>query len=132
MLSRSLQLSFLLAVLAVLALSYSAVAAQNRNVRINFPRGAAQATKSGAVKGYETVTYTFRVRNGQSVRVKLTSGNPNVYFSFNGAGGAIRSWEGSVHENGDYRVTVFLFHNAARRGTRVNYSLNVRAGWITP
>jgi hypothetical protein len=129
MLSRSLQLSFLL---GVLTLSGDGAAAQNRNVRIDFPRGASQATKSGAIKGYETVTYTFRVRNGQSVRVKLTSGNPNVYFSFNGAEGAIRSWEGSVHENGDYRVTVFLFRNAARRGARAKYSLNVRAGWITP
>lgn len=118
--------------LAVLALSYSAAFAQNRGARISFPRNASEATRSGVIKGYETVTYTFRVMNGQSVRVKLTSGNPNVYFSVNGAGGAIRFWEGSIRENGNYKVTVFLFRNAARRGTRASYSLNVRAGWITP
>ncbi len=132
MLRRSLHLAFLPTVLAVLALSYSAASAQNRNVRIDFPRNASQVTNNGVIKGYETVTYTFRVRNGQSVRVKLTSGNSNVYFSLNGAGGAIRSWEGSIHENIDYKVTVFLFRNAARRAARANYSLNVRAGWITP
>src|ERR1044072_1485545 len=131
-LRRALQLSFLLAVPALFG---QAVLAQNRSVRISFPRNASQATKSGVVKGYETVTYTFRVMNGQSVRVKLASGNPSVYFSVNGADGtlrAVRSWEANIHENGDYKETVFLNSNAKRRATRASYSLNVRAGWINP
>ncbi len=121
----------LFVLLSVLALSYSAAFAQNRNVRIDFPSNTSEATKSGVIKGYETVTYTFRVMKGQSVRVKLTSRNP-VYFSAGGIGRAMRSWESNVRKNGDFTITVFLFRNAARRGAPANYSLNVRAGWITP
>lgn len=103
---------------------------------IRFERGAASATRRGAIKGYETRTYFLDVRAGQPVTVSLQSSNRSGYFNitapradqalFNGSTSGAR-YQGRAAVSGRYKIEVYLMRNAARRGEAMRYTLTVSA-----
>lgn len=111
--------------------------ANGRTETIRFARGASSATRQGTVSGYETVTYLIDLRAGQTFTVGMRTSNASSYFNvtapganqalFNGSTSGNR-YQGRTTANGTYKVEVYLMRNAARRGERANYTLNVAAG----
>lgn len=111
--------------------------ANGRTEEIRFQPGASSATRRGAIRGYETVTYLLDVRAGQSLAVSLQTSNRSAYFNvtapradqalFNGSISGDR-YRGRAASSGRYRIEVYLMRNAARRGERAAYGLNVSAG----
>lgn len=111
--------------------------ASGRTETIRFDRGASSATRQGTVSGYETVTYLIDLRAGQTFTVNLRTSNPSSYFNvtapranqalFIGSTSGNR-YQGRTAVSGTYKIEVYLMRNAARRGERANYTLNVGAG----
>lgn len=110
--------------------------ASGRTEEIRFVRGASSAVRRGAIKGYETVTYTLDVRAGQNLSFALQSSNPSGYFNITAPRAAQPFFVGSMAGNrfrgraqysGRYRIEVYLMRNAARRGETSRYTLDVSA-----
>lgn len=110
--------------------------ASGRTEEIRFNRGASSATRRGAIKGYETMTYLVELRSGQSLTVSLESSSRSGYFNitapradqalFNGSVSGSR-YRGRVASSGRYKIEVYLMRNAARRGEQARYTLDVAA-----
>lgn len=110
--------------------------ASGRTEEIRFERGTSSATRRGAIKGYETMTYLVDLRAGQALSVSLQSSNRSGYFNitapradealFNGSTSGAR-YRGRVASNGRYKIEVYLMRNAARRGEQARFTLDVAA-----
>jgi hypothetical protein len=108
--------------------------ANGHTEEIRFDRGTSSASRRGAVKGYETMTYLLDVRAGQTISVSLQSSNRSGYFNvtaprsnqalFNGSTSGGR-WRGRAATSGRYKIEVYLMRNAARRGESMRYTLDV-------
>lgn len=104
-----------------------------RSERVQFPKGEIGATIKDRIKGREAVDYRLRARAGQRMNVRLYTDNPSNYFNVIAPGETdvaffIGSNEGNRFESnlpasGDYRIRVYLYRNAARRGEVANYRL---------
>lgn len=110
--------------------------ASGRTEPIRFARGASSATRQGTVSGYETVTYLVDLRAGQTLNVAMRTSNRSSYFNVTppGANQALfigstsgNRYQGRTTANGTYRIEVYLMRNAARRGERANYTIDVGA-----
>lgn len=105
-----------------------------REVPVTFSRGTSQATYRYDIRGYQTIVYRVRAERGQQMNVRLSSGNRSLYMNVLPPRGneAIHrgdvngnSFGGTLSESGEYRIQVYLYRNAARRGERANFTLNV-------
>lgn len=111
--------------------------ANDRTETVRFARGASSATRQGTVSGNETVTYLIDLRAGQTFTVAMRTSNASSYFNVTapGANQALfigsasgNRYQGRTAASGTYRVEVYLMRNAARRGERASYTLNIGAG----
>ena len=81
--------------------------------------------------------YKLRLRAGQGMSAGLKTDNPNNYFNVMAPGESDvaffigsnegNEYEGDLSESGDYTIRVYLMRNAARRGERAHYTLEVAA-----
>jgi hypothetical protein len=104
-----------------------------RTERVSFPTGESSATVEGSITGRETVDYLLKVRSGQTMKVRMASGNKGVYFNLMEPGeeyvaiynGSINGnqFEGTTAKSGDYRIRVYLMKGA--RDTRADYRLEM-------
>jgi hypothetical protein len=111
------------------------VAAQPIEVkRISFAPGSSSATLKGSITGDKTVDYKLGAKAGQTMSVKLKTGNLSNYFNVLPPGSETalfvgstsgNEWTGSLPTDGDYTIRVYLMRNAARRNERANYALTV-------
>ncbi|WP_338467696.1 hypothetical protein RXV95_03830 [Novosphingobium sp. ZN18A2] len=101
--------------------------------RLAFATGKQSATIEGSIKGRESVDYLLAVKAGQAMNVSIASGNPGVRFrlmepgesqtaTFDGADDG-NQFEGVAGQSGDYRIRVYLMHDAAQREDRAVYRL---------
>ncbi|HMQ57150.1 MAG TPA: SH3 domain-containing protein [Rhizobiaceae bacterium] len=114
-----------------------------RTERVRFPAGASGTTLRGRITGYESVSYLIDARAGQRMTVSLNSANNAVYFNVYEPGRGpgdqalatgdttgpmmpdINSFDGRLPRAGVYTSSVYLYRNAARRGERANFSLDI-------
>ena len=106
-----------------------------REVRVQFPRGAASTTIKGILKGRETIDYKLAAVAGQRMTVTLTTDNTANYFNLiePGAGDVAyfvgansgNHFEGELARSGDQTIRVYLYRNAARRGETARFRLAV-------
>lgn len=124
-----------IAPLLAIALACSQAVAADTARRVAFGRGSSSATLTGAVKGYDTVSYLVGARAGQTLTVTLHARNHSTYFSVTAPGADAAMFMGEVAgdtftatlpSSGDYRVQVYLMRNAARRGDTGAYTISVR------
>lgn len=120
----------------LMATNFFAFAADSVESRsIHFAKGASAATVKGSLKGYKVVDYKLRAKAGQSMNVKLKTSNLSNYFNvlppgssdvaifFGSTSG--NEWSGTLQDDGEYAVRVYLMRNAARRNETANYILTV-------
>ena len=106
-----------------------------RQLPVHFKKGASQATIQGHIKGRETIDYVLRARAGQTMTVNLKTNNPSAYFNvlppaseeaiFTGQV-AGEHFQGTLPQDGDYRVRVYLVRAAGRRHESAKYTLTVK------
>ncbi|TPW25797.1 SH3 domain-containing protein [Pararhizobium mangrovi] len=121
--------------LALVASAAGALAASDITThRLRFDPGTSQATRSGTIKGYQTVDYLLEARAGQTMTVRLDISNSAGYFNVvpPGSETAIHigstsgnSFTGRLPTDGDYSIRVYLMRSAARRGESGRYTLHV-------
>jgi hypothetical protein len=123
----------LLAFVLLMGSSLAAAAIESRPV--HFAKGASSTTIKGSLKGDQTIDYKLGARAGQSMTVKLHTGNGSNYFNvlppgsndeavFVGSSGG-NEWTGALAADGNYTIRVYLMRNAARRGEKANFTLTV-------
>ena len=127
----SLAAALVIAFAPALALAQEAI----REVRVQFPRGAASTTIKGILKGRETIDYKLGAAAGQRMTVTLTTDNTGNYFNllapgetevafFVGSSEGNR-FEGTLAKSGDQTIRVYLVRSAARRNETARYRLKV-------
>ncbi|SDF56773.1 MULTISPECIES: hypothetical protein [unclassified Duganella] len=97
--------------------------------------GAPQTkTMRGKLRGHDTADYTIRLRQGQSLTVTLKTNLRSNYFNVSGPGEGDALFVGArdgarysakVAQDGDYKISVYLMANAARRDERANFTLKI-------
>lgn len=126
----------LISIVAVL-IAVPAAAQDARTERVAFAGDASVATFHDSIAGDATVAYEVAASAGQSMVIVLNPSNASTYFNIfepgRGPGdeamfaGAIEGYQyqGAVPASGDYIIQVFLMRNAARRGDRSDYRLDI-------
>ena len=103
-----------------------------------FSPTTADVSVSGEISGYETVHYIFAGAQAQSVAIALDSDHPGNYFNlfepgkrpgedqalFIGATEGNR-YQGTLQENGNYLVQVYIIRSAARRDETARYTVGL-------
>lgn len=84
--------------------------------RLKFAKGKSSTTVSGAVIRGDRDTYIVGAREGQTMRVKITSLEKNAVFQIEGADGSYlpnageeddaTNWSGELPATGDNKITV--------------------------
>ena len=122
-----------LAGLAALPVAGAAQAA-NAVQRVRFPRGTMGTIIHGRIRGYDVIDYLVGVRSGQQMTVSLRPDNDSTYFNVTAPGEAEAFFHGdsdggdaqfTTDANGDYKVRVYIFRNAAREGLVSNFTLEI-------
>ncbi|MGA7277724.1 MAG: hypothetical protein WBW79_07285 [Desulfocapsaceae bacterium] len=120
----------------LLALGAGAVGARDdiKVERVSFERGKSSAVIKSSITGYAVVDYVLGARQGQSMKLSMTTDNSASYFNILAPGedqvalfnGSIygNQYEGILPESGDYKVRVYMMRSAARRNEVANYTLN--------
>lgn len=112
--------------------SVEAVQAQDTvtQVPVHFAKGASSAVLQGRFSGYDSVRYTLGAKARQSMTVRIKgSRNANFNVFAPGAstalgGGSVGSdWNAVLPASGEYRVEVYQMRASARRGEKVEYSI---------
>lgn len=131
-------------VIAVLALACLLIglavsasgADQVTTVPVHFSHGATSATQKGHFTGYDSVHYTLDANAGQTMRVSI-SGSSNANFNIYkpgdepgaaeaiGSGSGATPWEGTLPASGEYVVQVYQMRASARRGEKVDFSVQL-------
>lgn len=102
---------------------------------LEFAKGTSSATVKSSIQGDETIDYKLRARAGQTMTVTLKTSNGANYFNVLPPGSddvAIfvgstsgNEFTGTLPEDGEYKVRVYLMRSAARRNETANYTLAV-------
>jgi len=132
-LSRSVRRLMVGVLAATFACAVAATAIETRP--IHFAKGASSATVKGAIKGDQTIDYKLRAKAGQTMTVKLATGNGANYFNvlppgsndvaiFVGSSNG-NEWSGALPSDGEYTVRVYLIRSAAQRNESASYTLTV-------
>lgn len=112
----------------------SSVQAQDTvtQVPVHFAKGASSVELKGRFSGYDSVRYTLGAQAGQSMTVRIQgSRNANFNVFAPGAstalgGGSVGSnWNAVLPDSGEYRVEVYQMRASARRGEKVEYSIEL-------
>lgn len=121
--------------LALLTVGAPAAAEAIRTQRVRFAPGQTSLAIEGRIAGRETVDYMVGARQGQSMKVGMTSSNGANFFNILAPGEAtVAFFNGSMDENryegilpktGDYRIRVYLMRSAARRNEGARFRLAV-------
>ena len=118
--------------LAPLALTASALVAQDRNIQ--FPQGSTTATVKGHTNPLSSKSYKLTVRANQRVAIHLTSTSRKklVRFDVNrdkykgkplpGINGVI-DWEGMLAKAGDYWISVYALPAAGEEDFTIEVTL---------
>jgi len=130
--------NYAISIVVLITFSLTAAAQDIQTERVQFQRGASEATINAKIKGYQSVNYLLDTQQGQSMEVVLNTDNASNYFNIFAPGKKpgedeamfIGSTEGNRYAgtlpvNGDYSVQVFLMRNAARRDETANYTLKI-------
>lgn len=118
-----------LPVVLILFLASATLYAQDEETRINFGRGKSSAEVAAGIPAKRVHTYVLRVRKGQKIAIKVTSGSGKVDVdaSNHGAGqfeeAGLTSLYLPIDETGDYRIYV---RNYGKRETRYLLVVTVR------
>ena len=102
----------------VLAIAFSMVTDTIAQTRIRFARGRSSATVSGNIGGKNGRDYILGVSAGQTMTVRITSGNGAVTANAGTASG--RDFTFTLESGGDVDITVWNNGNRASR-----YSMTV-------
>ena len=112
-----------------------ALADDIRSERVQIPEGETGVTVTGRISGYDIVDYKLYGCEAQDVIIVLETNNTANYFNIMAPGesevaifiGSIEGnrFAGSMAENGEYTVRVYLMRSAARRGESATYSLAI-------
>lgn len=130
---RTLVLALVFAALPALA-QPSAPNADRREQRVNFARGATEATVKGSIHGHQFVDHLVTARGGQTMTVTLEASHRMAFFNVIAPGSDEAFFIGSLNGleakerlpvDGTYTIRVFLERAAARRGEKASYSLKV-------
>lgn len=115
----------------------------DQTVRVRFAAGSTGAQYRGTLRGYQGVNYVVRAQAGQRLTVQLRTGNPFAYFNIWAPGSDTAAFIGSqgaseteatgggyshdmpVTVTGEQRIQVYLMRNAARRGERAPYTIDI-------
>jgi hypothetical protein len=105
--------------------------------KVSFPAGKSSTTINAAIKGDQTIDYVVTANAGQVLNVKLTTKSTSLYFNVLPPGSNdeaifIGSNEGNsfgrtLNTSGSYKIRVYLYRSAARKGVSANYSLSISA-----
>jgi hypothetical protein len=114
-----------------------------RTETVHFAAGTSGTTIRGKIAGDEFVVYEIGAEAGQRMEIRLNTDNGanyfNVYEPGRGPGDEalavaeqvgpmvpdLNVFDGVLPTSGVYRVSVYLYRNAARRGETANYSLDI-------
>jgi len=123
------------ATLAGLCLTVALLAPAGAAVQdLQFAQGANSATVSGSITGRNDNRYRVRAKEGQTIKVTLTSRRPTTYFNVNPPGSDqsifVGSNEGNVYEgrlpaSGVYEIVVYQMGGAASDNKQSGYQLKV-------
>ena len=129
----------LLTTAAIVATVMPVFAEKTHTERIHFADGKSSATLTGKVSGRDTVLYKLNAKDGQFLKVSLTTDNEsadfNLYIPGRGPGDEAlftsamstrgREYVGQLYKSGDHSITVFLNRNAGREGQSAKFKLHV-------
>jgi hypothetical protein len=98
--------------------------------------GQAGVERKGVVVGRDDRSYVVRLAKGQTLHVELATPSTSLYFNVLPSGSeealyaSDRAETGNkaalvIPADGDYRVLVYLFRNAARRGAKAAFTLKL-------
>ena len=108
-----------------------------RTERVHFAPGASGAVIAGSIEGREAVDYLVGARAGQTLAVTMESDNTAAYFNVippdaenvavyaGHTGPELNRYEGTLDLDGDWKLRVYLYRAAARRGEIADYRLQV-------
>lgn len=109
--------------------------AQITTKKVSFPAGKSSTTINGTIKGDQTIDYTVTANEGQQLKVNLSTKSTSLYFNVlaPGANGEAifigsndgNAFGGTLGMSGTYKIRVYLYRNAARRGESANFSLSI-------
>jgi hypothetical protein len=127
--------SFSLGIALILSVTFVSARNDIKQERVQFAGGTSEATVRNTINGRETIDYLLGAKAGQSMRVTLEADNTATYFNvlppdseveavFTSTTGG-RIYEGVLHLDGDWKIRVYLYRAAARRGETTSYSLDV-------
>ncbi|HMQ70540.1 MAG TPA: DNA breaking-rejoining protein [Ignavibacteria bacterium] len=102
---------------------------------IKFAKGSSGTTIKGSIKGDNTIDYILNAREGQILKVELTTNNSSNYFNllnpdendvaFYNSSMDGNSYEGVLTVSGDHKIRVYLMRSAARREESAKFKLKV-------
>jgi hypothetical protein len=111
--------------------------AQITTKKVSFPKGKSGTTLSGTIKGYQSIDYTLLLSKGQVFKVNMSTKSTSCYFNILAPGSddvAIynssnegNNYTGTLSTSGVYKIRVYLYRNAARRGDSATFSLAISA-----
>lgn len=133
--ARLLHLVFLVAASFLLATRTAHAREEIRTETVQFGQGENSSSIEDSISGYEIVDYVLRAGKGQYMNVSMATDNTGNYFNilapgedevamFNGSVSE-NQFEGTLPDNGTYKVRVYLMRSAARRNEVANYRLEV-------
>ena len=106
-----------------------------RSERIYIPSGSNSTSLQGNIRGQEVVDYLLQARAGDYLNISLAAQSGSPFFNlmepgeqyaaiYNGSSRG-NQFEGTAQRNGDYRIRVYQMGNAADRGARASYRIEV-------
>ncbi len=140
------QIGLVLAIGLVVAIAGGAPALAQDGIRtepVRFAPGTTGTTIRGTIQGRESVSYKLGAEAGQRMRVTLRSNNTATYFNVYEPGRGpgdqalavgeitgptvpeINRFDGVLTTSGTYTISVYLYRNAARRGERSDFTLDI-------
>lgn len=122
-----------LALVTILAFGAPAFA-QKAPTPVQFKPGATSTMLKGAVKGYDTASFSLEAKSRQVMQMLFKPSNRFCYFTVGEKGKDGFAHDGTMDGNefgrnltadASYRIEVFLMRNAARRNERCKYDLSI-------
>jgi len=123
-------------VVAALAVAQLAIGQDKvRETQIALPANGKTSTYKGTIRGYDSAEYVFEAVAGQKLHIDLKTGSTSTYFNVaqDGKDEALfvgtlsgKRFDATLPEDGTYRVKVYQMRNAARRGAKAQYELQLR------
>lgn len=123
--------------LAAVVAAFTVRADDIRTERVYFAPGATSAVIAGSIEGRKSIDYLLGARAGQRLSVTMDSDNTAAYFNViapdaqdvavyaGHTGPELNRYQGTLDLDGDWKLRVYLYRAAARRGESADYRLDV-------